>query len=55
VSVTEAFRRGLREHGGYVEGQTIAIEYQYGDPDGLARSANDFARLNVDVIVAMGR
>ena len=54
LSVTEAFRRGLREHGGYVEGQNIAIEYRYGDLDGLASLANDLVRLNVDVILAGG-
>ena len=54
LSLTEAFRRGLREHGGYVEGQDIAIEYRYGDLDGLRSAANDLVRLNVDVIVAGG-
>ncbi len=54
LSLTEAFRRGLREHGGYVEGQDIAIEYRYGDLDGLRSAANDLVRLNVDVIVAEG-
>jgi ABC-type uncharacterized transport system substrate-binding protein len=51
---TEAFRRGLQEHGGYVDGQNIAIEYRYGDLDGLASLANDLVRLNVDVIFAAG-
>src|SRR6266498_5980735 len=50
LSLTEAFRRGLREHGGYMEGQDIAIEYRYGDLDGLRSAANDLVRLNVDVI-----
>ncbi len=54
LSLTEAFRRGLREHGGYMEGQDIAIEYRYGDLDGLRSAANDLVRLNVDVIVAGG-
>ena len=54
LRVMEAFRQGLREHGGYVEGQNIAIEYRYGDLDGLAGLANDLVRLNVDVIVAAG-
>ena len=54
LRVTEAFRRGLREHGGYVDGQNIAIEYRYGDLDQLAGLANDLVRLNVDVIVAAG-
>ena len=50
----EAFSQGLREHGGYVEGQNIAIEYRYADLDGLSNAANDLVRLNVDVIVAAG-
>jgi putative tryptophan/tyrosine transport system substrate-binding protein len=50
VSVLEAFRRGLREHGEYVEGQNISIEFKSGDVNG----ANDLVRLNVDVIVAPG-
>ncbi len=54
LRVTEAFRQGLREQGGYVEGQNIAIEYRYGDLDGLRSAANDLVRLNVDVIVAGG-
>jgi len=37
-----------------VEGQDIAIEYRYGDLDGLRSAANDLVRLNVDVIVAGG-
>ncbi len=54
VRATEAFRQGLREYGGYVEGRNIAIEYRYGDFDGLRIAANDLVRLNVDVIVAQG-
>jgi putative tryptophan/tyrosine transport system substrate-binding protein len=50
ISVVEGFRRGLREHGEYVEGQNIAIEFRLGDLNG----ANDLVRLNVDVIVAGG-
>jgi putative tryptophan/tyrosine transport system substrate-binding protein len=50
VSVLEGFRRGLREYGQYVEGQNISIEFKSGDVNG----ANDFVRLNVDVIVAPG-
>jgi putative ABC transport system substrate-binding protein len=50
----EAFRQGLREHGGYVEGQNIAIESRYADLDGLPSAANDLVRLNVDVIVSGG-
>jgi putative ABC transport system substrate-binding protein len=50
IRVVEAFRRGLRERGGYVEGQNIAIEFKSGDLNG----ANELVRLNVDVIVAAG-
>jgi putative tryptophan/tyrosine transport system substrate-binding protein len=49
----EAFRQGLRELG-YVEGQTIAIEYRYaeGKVERLPNLAAELVRLNVDVIVA---
>jgi putative ABC transport system substrate-binding protein len=49
----EAFRRGLRELG-YVEGQTIAIEYRYAEAkfERLPDLAGDLVRLNVDVILA---
>src|SRR5262245_37943626 len=50
ISVLDGFRQGLREHGEYVEGQNIAIEFRPGDVNG----ANDLVRLNVDVIVAPG-
>jgi putative ABC transport system substrate-binding protein len=50
---TDAFRQGLRELG-YVEGQTIAIEWRWGR--GSIERFRDFAAevvgLNVDVIVA---
>ncbi len=48
----EAFRQGLRELG-YVEGQTIAIEYRFaeGRPERLPGLAADLVRLKVDVIV----
>jgi putative ABC transport system substrate-binding protein len=49
----EAFRQGLRELG-YVEGQTIAIEYRYaeGKFERLSDLAAELVRLNVDVILA---
>ena len=31
LRVREAFRRGLREYGGYEEGRNITIEYRLGD------------------------
>jgi putative ABC transport system substrate-binding protein len=54
LRTADALRQGLREHGHYVEGQNIAIEYRYGDADALQSLANDLVRLNVDVIVAGG-
>ncbi|MBI5627878.1 MAG: ABC transporter substrate-binding protein [Candidatus Rokubacteria bacterium] len=53
--VLEAFRQGLRELG-YVEGQTIAIEYRIGEgrPERLPALAADLVRLKVDVIVTGG-
>jgi putative ABC transport system substrate-binding protein len=51
----EAFRRGLRELG-YVDGQSIAIEYRYaeGRPERLPELAADLVRLNPDVVLALG-
>jgi len=51
-SVTEAFRQGLRELG-YVEGQSIHIEYRYaeGKPDRFLDLASELVRLKVDAIV----
>jgi putative ABC transport system substrate-binding protein len=50
-----SFRQALRELG-YVEGQTIAYEYRYGDgvPDRLANVAAELARRPVDVIATFG-
>jgi putative ABC transport system substrate-binding protein len=49
----EAFRQELRELG-YVDGQTIAIEYRFGEgrPERLSALAAELVRLKVDVIVA---
>jgi putative tryptophan/tyrosine transport system substrate-binding protein len=51
----EAFRQGLRELG-YVEGQSLIIEYRYaeGGDDRLADLAAELVRLQVDVIVTWG-
>lgn len=48
-----AFRAALRELG-YVEGQTIIIEYRYaeGDPERMRAFAEEFVRVGVDAIVA---
>lgn len=50
-----AFRDQLRQLG-YLEGQTIAIEYGYADGDAsrLAQKAADLARLDLAAIVAFG-
>ena len=52
---TEAFRQGLPELG-YVEGQTIVIEWRSaeGQPDRLPSLAAELVRLKVDVIVTGG-
>ena len=48
-----AFRNALRDLG-YVEGQTLAIEYRYaeGDPVRMRAFAEELVRLEVDAIVA---
>ncbi|MBI4522461.1 MAG: ABC transporter substrate-binding protein [Deltaproteobacteria bacterium] len=51
----EAFRQGLRDLG-YIEGQTIIIEWRFaeGKSDQVARNAAELVRLKVDVIVTGG-
>jgi ABC-type uncharacterized transport system substrate-binding protein len=53
VDALEAFRQGLNELG-YVEGQTITIEYRWaeGRPERMRELAEELVRLKVDVIVA---
>src|SRR6185436_16669557 len=50
----DAFRQGLRELG-YVEGQSIAIEYRWaeGKYERLSDLAAELVRLRLDVIVAV--
>jgi putative ABC transport system substrate-binding protein len=52
---SEAIRLALRERG-YIEGQSIAIEYRYaeGKQDRHAELAAELVRLKVDIIVAAG-
>ena len=51
----EAFRQGLRELG-WIEGQTVTIEYRWaeGNPQRLPALARDLVQLKVDVIVTSG-
>jgi putative ABC transport system substrate-binding protein len=51
----EAFRRGLQQRG-WIEGQTVRIEYRWaeGNPDRFPALVADLARLKVDVIVLSG-
>ena len=53
--ILEAFRQGLRDLG-YVEGQSIAIEYRWaeGHEDRLPELATELVGLKVDVIVTTG-
>ena len=55
VEEIEAFRKGLRDLG-YVEGQTIAIEFRFaeGREDRLPELAAELVRLKVDAVVANG-
>ena len=52
----EAFRQGLRDLG-YVEGQSIALEYRFAEEkfDRLPALAVELVRLKVDVILADSR
>jgi putative ABC transport system substrate-binding protein len=54
LRIREAFKEGLREHGGHVDGQNIAIQYRTGDMEGLTSAAKDLVNSKVDVIVAGG-
>jgi putative tryptophan/tyrosine transport system substrate-binding protein len=53
--LVDAFRRGLAEHG-YVEGQSVAVEYRFGEErtERLSEYAAELVRLPVDLIVARG-
>jgi putative ABC transport system substrate-binding protein len=55
AAIWDHFRQGLRDLG-YIEGQTVAIEYRSaeGKPDRLAVAATELARLPVDVIATYG-
>jgi putative ABC transport system substrate-binding protein len=55
AAIWDHFRQGLRDLG-YIEGQTVAIEYRSaeGKPDRLAAAATELARLPVDVIATYG-
>jgi putative tryptophan/tyrosine transport system substrate-binding protein len=55
AAIWDHFRQGLRDLG-YIEGQTIAIEYRSaeGKPDRLAAVANELAGLPVDLIATYG-
>src|SRR5262249_33347296 len=53
--LVSAFRRGLGENG-YVEGQSVAVEYRWADDqvDRLPVLATDLVRQRVAAIVAVG-
>jgi putative ABC transport system substrate-binding protein len=53
--LVDAFRQGLRETG-YVEGQNVAVEYQWADGryERLPAMADDFVRHKATVIVSAG-
>jgi len=55
ASLLEAMRAGLADHG-YVEGQSIAIEYRWADGkyDRLPALAGELVRLKVELIITQG-
>src|ERR1700748_571850 len=52
-----AFRQGLKEGGGFIEGENVAIEYRWGDnePDRLPALAADLVRKRVNWIAVTRR
>ena len=56
ASLLEAMRAGLADHG-YVEGQSIAIEYRWADGkyDRLPALAGELVRLKVELIITQAR
>jgi putative tryptophan/tyrosine transport system substrate-binding protein len=55
ATLVAAFQQGLKQ-AGYVEGESVAVEYRFadGDYDRLRAFADDLARRGVSVIVAVG-
>ena len=53
VGLATAFRDGLNETG-FVEGQNVAIEYQWGEGDRLPAMASELVRRKVNVIATGG-
>src|SRR4051794_15027279 len=51
----KGFQQGLRDLG-YIEGQTVLVEYRFGEgtPDRMNEFAAELLRLRVDVLVAIG-
>jgi putative ABC transport system substrate-binding protein len=50
-----AFRQGLKEGGGYLDGENVVIDYRWGDnePDRLPALAADLVRRRVNVIAVL--
>ena len=56
VSVLQAFHKGLREEGGFADGENVKVEYRWarGDYGLLPALASEFVERRVNVLVAVG-
>ena len=56
MSVLQAFHKGLREEGGFADGENVKVEYRWarGNYGLLPALASEFVERRVNVLVAVG-